>query len=291
MATEAQLNSWTKPSSDTEQDKQDRTERMIREAISDHPEFHDCNLSVYAKGSYPNKTNVRTESDVDIAVQCSDVFYHNTVIDVPGDSYSGRWIPSKLRAEVGIALKAKFGRQVDTSGKVAINVSSSSARVDADVVPCFNYREYYMSGNYKEGAKIFRRDGSCTKNYPQDHLEKGRSKNNSTDQFYKKTVRILKRTANAMEKEGFHDAVPSYLVESLVYNCQNDLFCPPTWVATVEGIIVNIWENTQGDIEPSEGRWTEADDFKYLFHDKQGWSRKDARDFARAAWNFLEFAA
>ena len=290
MVTEDQLISWTKPSSDTEQDKQDRTERMIREAISDHPEFHDCTLSVYAKGSYPNKTNVRTESDVDIAVQCSNVFYHNTAIDVPGDSYSGRWTPSKLRTEVGHALRAKFGSQVDTSGKVAINVSSGSARVDADVIPCFNYRRYFTSGSYKKGAKVFRKDGSSTENYPQDHLEKGRTKNNDTNQFYKKTVRILKRTANAMESDGYHRAVPSYLVESLVYNCPNDLFSPPPWIATVKAIIVHIWQNTQGDNEPSEGPWKEADDFKYLFHKDQSWNRKDAREFAKAAWNYLELA-
>ena len=62
MSLEDQLGRWTKPSSDTEKDKQERTERMVRKAISDHPEFHDCNLTVYAKGSYPNNTNVRLAS-------------------------------------------------------------------------------------------------------------------------------------------------------------------------------------------------------------------------------------
>ena len=290
MNLEDRLGSWTKPSSKTEQDKQERTERMVRNAISDHPEFHDCNLTVYAKGSYPNNTNVRAESDVDIAVQCSNLFYHNTVIDVPGDSYRGRWTPSKLRTEVERALNAQFGIQVDTSGNVAIKISASSARVNADVVPSFDYRRYFTSGNYRNGAKIFRKDGSSTDNYPQDHLEKGRSKNNDTSHYYKKTVRILKRTANAMEDDSCHRAVPSYLVESLVYNCPNSLFLPPTWVETVRGIIAHIWENTRGDADPSTGRWKEANDFKFLFHREQGWTRKDARDFAKAAWNYLELA-
>ena len=182
VSNENQLISWTKPSSDTEQEKQDRTERMIREAISEHPEFYDCNLSVYPKGSYPNKTNVRTESDVDIAVQCSNAFYHNT----DGNTippYRGRWTRSKLREEVGLALIAKFGNQVNTSGNVAIKVSSSSARVDADVVPCFDYRMYFNSGGYKAGAKIFFKDSNSTENYPQDHLEKGRSKNTGTNSY------------------------------------------------------------------------------------------------------------
>jgi len=48
---------------------------MIRAAVKDHPGFKGCGLSVYAKGSYANNTNVRTDSDVDIAVQCQDVVY------------------------------------------------------------------------------------------------------------------------------------------------------------------------------------------------------------------------
>ena len=290
MSLENLLGNWTKPSSDTEQDKQERTERMVKKAISEHSEFHGCNLTVYAKGSYPNNTNVRAESDVDIAVQCSNVFYHNTAIDVPGEPYRGRWTPAKLRAEVGRALNAQFGLQVDTSGNVAIKISASSARVNADVVPCFNYSSYFTSGNYREGAKVFRKDESSTENYPQRHLEKGRAKNNDTSHYYKKIVRILKRTANAMESDGAPRSVPSYLVESLVFNCPNNLFLPPTWVETVQGVIIHIWENTQGDADPGTDRWTEADDCKYLFHKNQSWDRKDARGFADAAWNYLELA-
>lgn len=37
MATEEQLTGWTGPSSDTEQDKQDRTDRMITDAVNAHP--------------------------------------------------------------------------------------------------------------------------------------------------------------------------------------------------------------------------------------------------------------
>jgi tRNA nucleotidyltransferase (CCA-adding enzyme) len=66
MSLEDKLAAWTRPSSDTEQDKQDRTERMIRQAIDSHAAFSNCSLKVYAKGSYANNTNVRSDSDVDI---------------------------------------------------------------------------------------------------------------------------------------------------------------------------------------------------------------------------------
>ena len=224
-------------------------------------------------------------------MQCSNTFYFNQGLYVPRSPYRGGWTPSKLRTEVGRALRSTFEDQVDTSGNVAIKISASSVRVNADVVPCFNYRRYFKSGSYRQGAKIFRKDGSSTENYPQQHLEKGRSKNNDTKHFYKQTVRILKRTANAMESDSHHRAVPSYLVESLVYNCPNGLFLPSTWVETGKGIIIHIWKNTQPDSKPSTGRWKEANDFKYLFHKEQGWSRKDARDFAKAAWNYLKLAS
>ncbi len=73
MSLEDRLQGWTGPSSDTEQEKQDRTLRMVREAIDEHAAFDDCRLSVYAKGSYANNTNVKTDSDVDISVQCHEV--------------------------------------------------------------------------------------------------------------------------------------------------------------------------------------------------------------------------
>ncbi len=72
---EEKLSSWTGPSSDSEQEKQDRTERMIREAIDAHRAFEDCALAVFAKGSYANNTNVRADSDVDIAVECTEAEY------------------------------------------------------------------------------------------------------------------------------------------------------------------------------------------------------------------------
>lgn len=77
MVTEEKLAGWTGPSSPTEQDKQERTERMIREAIDEHDGFdgYRSDFSIYTKGSYANNTNVKSDSDVDIVVECTDVCY------------------------------------------------------------------------------------------------------------------------------------------------------------------------------------------------------------------------
>ena len=118
--------------------------------------------------------------------------------EVTFPSYAGRWAPSVLRSEVEKALRAKFPGQVDANGNVAIRVRASSARVDADVVPCFTYRDYFESGGHREGTQIIKKSGGEIENYPQQHLDCGRSKNQRTNHHFKKVVRILKRVGNAM---------------------------------------------------------------------------------------------
>jgi len=200
MALEDKLVGWTGPSSTTEQEKQNRTERMIREAIQAHAAFDGYSFRVYAKGSYPNNTNVRADSDVDIAVQCCEVIYWEEAspgVHGPRTSYTGSWTPSKLRTEVESALRAKFPGQVDASGQTAIDVRSSSARVDADVVPCFSYEYHFASGGSRDGTRVFKKNGGQFENFPRQQLDNGRAKNNRTDLRFKQAVRVLKRTENA----------------------------------------------------------------------------------------------
>jgi hypothetical protein len=295
MSLEEKLAGWTGPSSATEQDKRERTERMIRDAVANHAGFEDCSLSVYAKGSYANNTNVKADSDVDIAVQCGEVFYWDRAEEgayTGGGSYEGVWTPDKLRAELHTALRAKFPGEVDASGSTAFRINSSTARVDADVVPCFNYRYYFSSGNYRKGAKIFKKDGiQSFVNYPQQQLENGRAKNTRTSQRYKRAVRIMKRVENAMVTSGVHREVPSFFVECLAYNCPDHILLQPTWTQVIRDVIVHIWNNLEGS-EPSDEseRWLEVNECKFLFHSAQDWDREDGRDFVKAAWNYLGFS-
>jgi hypothetical protein len=165
---EDKLRGWTGPSSDSEQEKQERTERMVREAISAHEPFNDCSITVFTKGSYPNNTNVKTDSDVDVAVQCHEVVYweaESSDANPGGESYEGIWTPEKLRSELETALVAKFPSHVDTSGSTAIRIHSNSSRVDADVVPCFDYKYYFNNGGTRSGSKTFRKNGGSIINY------------------------------------------------------------------------------------------------------------------------------
>ena len=292
-ALEDKLKGWTGPSSDTEQEKQERTVRMIREAVENHSAFKGYSLKVYAKGSYANYTNVRSDSDVDIAVQCTNLFYwkeETPGAKVPGESYKGPWTSSALRSELKAALEAKFSGQVDSSGSTAFRINSSSARVEADVVPCCDFRYYFNSGTYREGSKVFKTDGSSLINYPEQQRINGIAKNKRSNLRYKQAVRIMKRLENAMVDDGAHREVPSYFVECLVYNVPDSVLTRSTWTDTVKGIISHVFHELDGP-EPDQesARWLEVNQCKFLFAPGQKWSREDARAFVKAGWNYLGF--
>lgn len=290
MTLEEKLSGWTGPSSNAEQDKQDRTERMIRQAIDAHEPFNNCSLTIYAKGSYANNTNVRSDSDVDIAVECTEALYWDESEKgnhTPSGTYQGIWTPEKLRGELLSAMRAKFPGQVDSTGSTAIQINSNSARVDADVVPCFSYR-YYMKNGSRNGTKIFKTDGGSIINYPAQQLENGKAKNNRTNYAYKKGVRLLKRTENAMADDGRFRELPSFFIECLTYNCPDNVFAHSTWTECLRSMLFHIWDNLQGD-EPTSDRWMESNECFYLFHPNQKWNREDGREFAKAAWNYFGF--
>lgn len=291
MILENIFSKWTEPSSDTEQEKQERAERMIRQAIDDHEPFKGCSLKIYAKGSYANNTNVRSDSDVDIAIECTEALYWKESKkgnrQTPGTSYKGIWTPEKLRAELILAMSNRFPDQVDSSGAVAIQINANTARVNADVVPCFSYR-YYMEHGHRDGTKIFKVDGEGIVNYPLQQIRKGKDKNIRTNYNYKKCVRILKRIENAMAMDGENKELPSYFIECLAYNCPDYVFNRSTWAECLRDILIHIYNSLDGT-EPSKNRWVEVNECFYLFHSAQKWNRQDGRVFAQAAWNYCGF--
>lgn len=293
MATlEEILSGWTARSSDSEQEKQERTERMIREAVEAHGAFSGMSYRIYAKGSYANNTNVRSNSDVDVAVQCRDVFYYEKApnSNEPATTpYEGQWTPSMLRSELNLALRAKFGESVDTSGSTAIQIHSSSTRVEADVVPCFDYRFYFSDGSYREGARVYKTDGSHVENFSDLQLQEGVSKNTRTSRRYKRVVRILKRLSLVMAENGVHREVPSFFIECLAYNCPDNLFSGNSWTETVKKILAHIHDSLIGaEPQDEDDRWLEVSEAKYLFFSGQKWNRADGREFALAGWNYLD---
>jgi len=236
-ALEEMLNRYKEPSSPTEQDKQDRAERMVRDGVAAWSGFNGVSIRYLPKGSYKNNTNVKADSDVDIAVIDTDLYYYDTSLLTPADqaAISGGGVASasplqgmRLRTELEKALTAKFGSACDTSGKTAITITENSGRVSADAVPSFPFWLYYYDAlgrvTHVEGTKTFRKDGSQVVNYPEQQYTNGVAKNQATGRRYKFLVRILKRLENDLVKAGKLTELPSYFMECLVYCVPNSQF-------------------------------------------------------------------
>ncbi len=73
--SEEQLSKWTAPAFDNEDARRGYTEELIREAIAADEFLASLSIDVYAKGSYKNNTNVRLDSDVDIAVEYTGIVF------------------------------------------------------------------------------------------------------------------------------------------------------------------------------------------------------------------------
>jgi hypothetical protein len=95
-----------------------------------------------------------------------------------------------------------------------------------------------------------------------------------------------------MYTASYHRIVPSFFIECLVYNCPDYILMRADWTTRVKGVLYHVWDNLQGDDEPSDNgdRWLEVNEAKYLFYSAQDWHRKDGREYAKAAWNYLSLA-
>jgi len=290
---EEQLRRYAAPSSPTEQAKQARAERMVRKALDASTALRKVEFTVIPKGSYPNGTNVRVDSDVDIAVVQRRFFFserdgeRSELQAQLGYRSSFRYPGLDFRHEVEEALRVRFGEDCDCTGKTAIAVRESSARVSADVVPSFHFRRYSGTGFFQEcdrGLTTRRTDGRWIVNYPAQQLSNGRGKNLATLGQYKKLARIIKRVENDLVEGGTMGKLPSYFVECLVYNVPSSEFAtfrlnPLTH--NLRAALAHIRRATATGGDSAE--WTEVNGIKLLFGVGQPWKPQQADRLAALA--------
>jgi hypothetical protein len=303
--SEEQLSAWTSPAFGNEDERRENTERLISGAIRAHSFLSGLALSVYAKGSYKNNTNVRRDSDVDVAVEYTDIL----LFDYQGgatreevwqarriEPYSGPLLGAaglfdidRFKDSIGEALVEAFGQSAVTRSNKVFTVRESSRSLAADVVPCTTHDQHYSATGYNRGIQLLadREPRRSIVNYPQQHLDNGIAKNKATSKRFKALVRILKNLENRMVDEDASPVVASYLIESLVWNVPDHLLLTPsTWAGRVREVLGYIWRDTEAD--ESERRWFEVNSIKYLFHPTQRWTREEARNFVLAAWPYVE---
>lgn len=289
---ESTFRSWGQAPSQTEREKCENAERAVRKGIATSSALAARSIIVFAQGSYANRTNVRQDSDVDICVLCRDVFYYDLPAGVLRESYGitpASYEYAQFKNEVGAALIGYFGYSAVTRGNKAFDVHANSYRVDADVVPAFEYRRYISVSAYHEGTKFLPDNGGEVINWPTQNYDNGVSKNRLTGERFKALVRIMKRLRNEMNEAGIGAAkpIPSFLNECLVWNVPNEGFGHDTLKEDVRYVIAHLWNNTR-TVE-SCGEWREINELKYLFRSGQPWTREQTNTFLQAAWAYIGF--
>lgn len=209
-------------------------------------------IKLFIQGSYANNTNVRTHSDVDIAVVQEENFQTSYRPGATDKEYNFSVVahaPKPFKDEVQDCLKDKFGNDVERKNK-SIKIHGNTYRKDADTVPCLRYRDYrqdYQNNaeNYVGSIVIKADDGTRIINYPEQHIAKGRKKNNDTNHYYKKMVRIIKKMSYLMEESFYSSAkeVSSFGLESLLWNVPDNVFTKYTSYRFVYGEVVNYIYN------------------------------------------------
>lgn len=270
---------------------------MVNEAIDASEDFKGVSKKVYAKGSYANNTNVRRDSDVDIVVECRECVYfdyHSGVTPAApkaGGGYRGPWDPVEWRSAVVRALKAKFPDQVDTSGKIAINVPAVvGSRPSIDIVPSFEFRRYKRTdkSDSEEGSCVFTTSGKKIINWPQQQLDNGRKKNDATGKRYKNFVRALKNAENELLKNGTIEVLPSYFMECLIYRVENSTLKMGT---LSEGFRESLRELYHALKDPAKHEnWVEPNHLKWLFKGDQKWTAEQGRLLVLETWKYLDYS-
>ncbi len=285
--TDEQLASWTKPAFGNEQQRAADTEAAIRNAVNNHQTLRGMNIRIVPKGSYKNNTNVRRDSDIDIAVVHQGYILpeytegaslaHAGLIPYTGIT------PAQYKAAVGEAMRREFGAaNIDGSGNRVFRLRGSSTVMDADIIPATQY--WYIGRTWhREGIGLIldQQDGHTHYNYPDQHFDNGVAKNLRTGKRYKRSVRIMKNIENKLVTDKIITAFPSFLVECLAYNVPDHIYIATNnWRTLITNICAHVWQYVSVLPEPAETlRWREVNGHKFLFGAHQRWTKQQAQGF------------
>lgn len=295
--TEERIEAWTKPASDTEEQKIKNTINMIKSAIDLNEELNDLTIEVFVQGSYANNTNVRANSDVDVCVMLKSTFFTEYPNGKNSKDYG--FVDSEItfaeyKKRVKTAIENKFGKDCVSEGNKSLKIRSNSYHVNADVVVAFmlkNYRSInsYDPKTYIEGIRFYSLKNEMVTNYPKGHISNGKNKNVQTNYSYKYLTRIFKHIRNEMVNDGKinGDKISSFLVECLIWNVPNNIITAhSTWIEIVKQTIIYLYNSIKNG---KQKEWGEVSEHLYLFHSGRKWSVQDVQSFLYDMWNYLEY--
>lgn len=153
---------------------------MIKKAVAANDNLNIHKVKVFAQGSYANRTNVRADSDVDVCIVCHESKFSGlndgiTLKELGSSPATYKY--SSFRNDVACALNDYFGRTAVKQCNKHFDINETSYRVQADVVPCFNYRRYYRRNDNSIydflGTAFITLKGDMIVNWPTYNYENG----------------------------------------------------------------------------------------------------------------------
>jgi len=287
---ESQLITWSHQGVTT---SSANTYDSIKTCIEGNNWKDDVSFEIYLQGSYKNSTNIRGDSDVDVIVEFSSVFYSNKEELPPeqlrehNEYYSeGKYTLESFKQAVIARLKANYGDDQVQAGNKSIKVLGNSNRLDCDVVCCAEYREYnsFSKSNTRDYAKgiVFWTNQTNDKivNFPILHYDNGVSKNQNCNSNYKPSVRIIKNMKSRLVSLNLISVTlaPSYFIECLMYNVANANFHSNTHSSRILNVMNTFYQYTESDLREMVCQNRQ----RYLFgNSDQQWNISDCQSFIR----------
>lgn len=289
--SEQQLETWSHQGATAQSAS---TYQSIRNVLN-HPDspYHKWSYEIFLQGSYGNDTNIYADSDVDIAICLTSVYYSD--LHHLNDDEKARYEANRLVGKINFNefrdlvlqwLRANFGQGVE-AGKKAIFVPGHGNRRDADVLVCVENKEYFsypanVSPSFATGICFWTSSKEKVVNYPKQHLQNCSDKHAATSQRLKPSIRTLKNMRNAMIDAGkLEDGLaPSYFLEGLLSNIPNQNF-----VSSRQQTFENYMSWLQSC---NSDELTCANGIHYLLRNGHSvcWNKADYDKFRAAAYEF-----
>ncbi len=177
---------------------------------------------VYLQGSYRNHTNIRGDSDVDAVAETSRLFHGNIT---SAQLRQAGWGPppftwTHFNDQVYAALAAYYGVHLVRQGNKCIKVGGQGNRLNADVVPCCEYKSFAPDHRtYVSGITFWTQSGVQVTNFPKLHHDNGALKNSCCIGAFKPLIRVFKNARNRAQSD-----FPSYFLECLLYNVSDSQY-------------------------------------------------------------------
>jgi hypothetical protein len=287
---EAQLKTWTALGSVTQSRD---TYATIKRALEDsNSPYCRHGFDTFLQGSYGNDTNVYGDSDVDIVIRQTSLYYYdiNGLNDADKAAFrrdhtsAAQYTLHNFRRDVASWLSQQYPQDFDPSGTKAVYIRQRNNRRNADVLVCARHKRFisYQSAQnqrFVDGVIFFPTNGGEIINYPKQHSDNMTAQHQATNSWFKPAVRIVKNMRNKMITDGMlRDGVaPSYYLEGLLYNAPPNMF-NTDWQTAIAGCL--SWA-----VQTDKTQLLSASRMHWLVRDKQetSWPTADCEAFLNAA--------